>query len=83
LEDLRRIDTWLSNNAAPAVASDMLAAVRARSEILDSFPGVGRGSSGSSRLLRVRGTSYLLIYRTLPDRVEILRIRHDREDWEA
>ncbi len=61
----------------------MLARVRARSTIIDRFPGVGRAISGGSRVLRVRGTPYLLIYRTLPDHLEILRIRHDREDWDA
>ncbi|KQM91472.1 hypothetical protein ASE70_15425 [Sphingomonas sp. Leaf22] len=73
----------MSVNVAPVAASEMLAAVRARSTILDNFPGIGRAISGGSRLLRVQGTPYLLFYRMLPDRVEILRIRHDREDWDA
>ena len=61
----------------------MLTAVRQRSTILDSFPGVGRPISGGSRVLRVRGAPYLLIYRSLPDHVEILRVRHDREAWDT
>ncbi|MEN2747720.1 type II toxin-antitoxin system RelE/ParE family toxin [Sphingomonas sp. T9W2] len=82
LEDLRRINQWLPDNAAPIVASEILTAVRQRSAILNSFPNAGRPISGGSRVLRVRGAPYLLIYRTLPDQVEILRIRHDREDWD-
>lgn len=39
--------------------------------------------SGAVRKWRVRGAPYLLLYRILSDRVETLRIRHDREDWDA
>jgi plasmid stabilization system protein ParE len=61
----------------------MLAAIRGQTDILDRFPGVGSPFGAEGRRLRVRGTPYLLFYRTLSDRVEILRIRHDREQWDA
>jgi len=61
----------------------MLAAVRGQADILDRFPGVGSLMDDTSRRLRVRGTPYLLFYRIISDQVEILRIRHDREDWDA
>ena len=49
---------------------------------LSEWPGSGALiSDGAIRKWPVKGTPYILIYRVLKDRIEILRVRHNREDW--
>jgi len=83
LLDLRAIDHWLSSNGTPSIATTTLTAIRARANLLEHYPRIGRTGPGDSRILRVRRTPYLLFYRIAADRIEILRIRHDREGWQA
>ncbi|KQM22458.1 hypothetical protein ASE73_14595 [Sphingomonas sp. Leaf24] len=67
-----------------ALADRMIDRIEQAGKFLREHPGAGPEIlSGTVRKWRVRGTPYLLFYRMLPDRVEILRIRHDREDWDA
>ena len=33
------------------------------------------------RKFAVRGTPYILVYRIVSGAIEILRVRHNREDW--
>ena len=81
LADLRAIDDWLDENASPEVALRTLATIRLRARFLENFPHAGRPIGESMRALRVLDTPYLLLYRLLGDQLEVLRIRHEREDW--
>jgi len=79
--DLRSIDAWLSDRAGPDVAVRILTAIRFRADFLRNFPHGGRPSPGGIRVLRVSETPHLILYRLADDVVEILRVRHEREDW--
>ncbi|KQM30138.1 type II toxin-antitoxin system RelE/ParE family toxin [Sphingomonas sp. Leaf10] len=67
-----------------ALADRIIDRIEQAGNFLCDHPSAGpKILSGAARKWRVRGAPYLLLYRVLPDRVEILRIRHDREDWDA
>lgn len=67
-----------------ALAERMIERIEQAGDFLREHPSAGPTIlSGTVRKWRVRGAPYLLFYRTLPNRVEILRVRHDREDWGA
>jgi toxin ParE1/3/4 len=80
LADIRGIDRHLSDYS-PATAEHHLAAILATADVLKSYPAIGPALDGSTRSLRVRHTRYILVYRINGTEVEILRVRHDREDW--
>ncbi|MEN2786057.1 type II toxin-antitoxin system RelE/ParE family toxin [Sphingomonas qilianensis] len=83
LGDLRRINSWLEENAAPEYAVRLLAAIRYRAEWLRDFPRGGRPFRGDMRVLRVYQTPYLIRYRVVEalQKVYVLRVHHEREDW--
>lgn len=45
------------------------------------FPHAGRPASDGLRVLKIYDTPYLLIYQVGERDVEIVRVRHEREDW--
>jgi plasmid stabilization system protein ParE len=79
--DLRRIDSWLTQNRTAEHALRTVLAIRARAGFLEHFPHGGRPDRDGIRILRVQATPYLILYRLVFDRVEVLRVRHEREDW--
>ena len=50
---------------------------------LAQHPASGSPIDHELRKWRVRGTRYLLVYRLVPGGVEVLRVRHERENWRA
>ena len=82
-EDLRSLDAWLTKEARPQVAVRTLAEILERARFLLNFPHGGRPFLDKQfRVLRVLDTPYILIYRIKGDTIEILRVRHEREDWQ-
>ncbi len=81
-DDLWSIDAWLTEEASGEVALATLAAIRFRAQFLENFPRGGRPIGEGVRILRVIETPHLIFYRLVDDVVEILRIRHEREDWQ-
>jgi plasmid stabilization system protein ParE len=81
--DLRRIDAWLAAEADDETALAILRAIRDRADFLCAFPKGGPElESGQLRKLRVRGTPYIILYRLAANgALEVLRIRHAKEDW--
>jgi plasmid stabilization system protein ParE len=80
-EDLAQIDAywWLNN---PARADEILDRIRASAEFLIGAPKAGPAiDESAARKWNVRGTAYILIYRLGDDRIEILRVHHQRENW--
>jgi plasmid stabilization system protein ParE len=52
--------------------------------MLIRFPEAGRQSRQQDvRILLVGNTGYLIVYRAIRQAVEILRVRHEREDRRA
>ena len=82
LADLRGIDEWLTAHRDGEFAARTLASVRARARFLEGFPHGGRPIlKDDFRILRVSDTPYLIIYRIVGEQLQLLRIRHEREDW--
>ena len=52
-----------------------------RAYFLQNFPRGGRPIGEGIRILRVIGTPYLVIYHIEGEAVQVLRIRHEGEDW--
>jgi len=81
IDDLWAIDERLVENASGEIALAMLASIRFRAAFLENFPHGGRPIADGLRLLRVIDTPHLIFYRIAGGNVEILRVRHEREDW--
>ena len=78
--DLVRIDIWLG--AIDGVLASMAqAAISDRIELLLELPGIGSPMPGGRRKLNEDRFGYRIIYRVKADQIEIIRIRHQREDW--
>lgn len=78
--DLARIDEWHSArdpDFAAQLGSEALAEARHAAEA----PGLGSPTDLGLRKWRVGKTGYLLFYREAVENIEILRMRHEREDW--
>lgn len=82
LDDLRSIDDWLTREAKPALAVRTLAKIRHRARFLEDFPHGGRPLKKGQRALRVYDTPYLIRYRILGHVVQVIRVHHEREDWQ-
>lgn len=65
----------------PDAAVRIARALRVTTLRLLDYPRVGRALNEEFRVLGVRTTPYLIIYRLRDGQVEIARIRHGREDW--
>jgi toxin ParE1/3/4 len=71
-----------ANRYDPSTAYRVFDEVRARAEILDEQPGIGRpGRVRGTREFVVSGTPFILVYRAEGTRVEILRVLHGRRQW--
>lgn len=81
--DLEKIDDyWFL--VAPDLADAMLAKIEASVCFLRGMPRAGwRIEETEARRWSVRGTPYLLVYRIQADTIEILRVRHERENWQG
>lgn len=78
--DLAEINAFLAEHDARA-AVRTLTAIRISIEWLRTYPRIGRAIEEPYRVLLVRGTPYLVVYRVRDDVVDLLRIRHARENW--
>lgn len=78
--DLRAIDQYLSGEN-PAAAVRMLRAIRSKAGQLRAYPASGPALEGELRSLAVLGTPFIIVYRAGAGSVEILRVRHGRENW--
>ncbi len=81
--DLNRIDDWLIENRSAEFALQTVRSIRKRADWLGNFPHGGRPSPDGLRILRVFGTRYLIVYQISPDCIEVVRVHHEREDWQT
>jgi toxin ParE1/3/4 len=81
LQDLADIDDWFET-IAPDFAKLLGDLAVAAARFVAEHPGVGQmvGDNGE-RKWTVKGTDYRIFYRAQPAAIEILRIRHGRENW--
>ena len=78
--DLRNIDDFISSDDA-AAALGVLRRIRRSAALLEQFPAIGPILQGEQRYLSVRSTPYVIVYRIDNARIEVIRVRHAREDW--
>jgi toxin ParE1/3/4 len=78
--DLMAIEAFLDERD-PHVARDTLRAIQRVIRHMLDYPRIGRAVHEPFRVFGVRGTPYLVIYRLHGADVEIVRIRHGRENW--
>lgn len=78
--DLTTINDYVGENDA-GTALDTLRAIRKAANRLTDYPRIGRAMNPQFRVLGVRATQYLIVYRIRNDGVEIVRVRHRRENW--
>lgn len=81
--DLNRITAWLDENRDAQTCADTLEAIQRRAEFLMDFPRGGRPLGDGKRLLRIIGTPYLIVYRLSDTQTEVVRVHHEREDWQT
>ena len=80
-DDLARIDDDFAAPDPEFAEKVARTAIRA-GRFLSDWPGSGSLiSNGGLRKWPVKDTPYILMYRILQDRIQILRVRHNREDW--
>lgn len=79
--DIARIAAWLST-IDTEIARTTIRSIRESGWRLREFPlsGPAAGTAGFRKLI-VGGTPYLLVYRVREGGIEIIRVRHAREDW--
>ncbi len=66
----------------PAAAAGVALALLAAVERLAELPNVGRpGRLAGTRELVVPGTPYVIPYRVGPERLEIIAVFHERQQW--
>ena len=80
LRDLQDIDAFLTERNDSAAAR-ILRAIRLTADRLLDFPRIGPAFDEPFRVLSIRTTPYLLVYRLQRDDVEIVRVRHSSENW--
>jgi addiction module RelE/StbE family toxin len=81
VDDLNEIVDYIAARN-PAASAKAAAALHDAAAHLDSHPQMGRrGRLGGTRELVVARFPFIIVYRTLRDRVEVLRVIHGRRDW--
>ena len=79
--DFANIDDFYADKS-PEFAERVGDAAIAVGRLLQRHPEAGETMDlGDVRKFNVGDTPYILLYRILIDRVQILRVRHVREDW--
>ena len=80
--DMDKIDSYYAD-LAPEFADRMLLEAIAAAHFLSEHPNAGpRIGLGTERKWRVRYTPYLLQYVFEDGDIQILRVRHERQDWQ-
>jgi toxin ParE1/3/4 len=80
LRDLKLIDRFISRDD-PRAAATMLQRIVEAAKLLEQYPALGPIVTGNVRFLKARRTPFVVIYKIGDDGVEIIRVRHAREDW--
>jgi toxin ParE1/3/4 len=78
--DFGRIDDFHADHDPQLAAKTARLAVKA-ARTLALTPHIGSALADGTRKWPVWDTPYVLIYRVAQDVVEILRVRHNRENW--
>lgn len=77
--DLDRIREYL-NERNPAAAKKVAATFRSRLRLLKTQPNMGRPVRERPQVRELVVLVYVLVYRVLDDRIEVLRVWHGAQD---
>jgi toxin ParE1/3/4 len=80
LQDFASIDDWYADRNVEFANRVAIAAVQAARRLAE-YPQIGEDIGNGMRKWAVTGSDYRLIYRVDAHAIQILRIRHAREDW--
>jgi len=83
IRDLAAIKAWLTENYSASVVDQSISElVRAASWLIE-FPNAGPSIGiGTWRKWRPRGARHILIYKPVKGSIEVMRVRHERNDWQ-
>ena len=81
--DLVALNDWLTEYRQPAEAAESIRAIRNQVANLDHFPAVGSPVHAGTRKLMIKGKPFLLLYELVDGRLMILRLVHNRSDWQS
>lgn len=80
LADREAIMSFIAqDNVAAAIDLDL--AFEAKAEIARQRPGLYRAGRVEGTRELVVGLSYVMVYRVLPDAIEVLRVLHASQQW--
>src|SRR4051812_17999264 len=82
VQNLEAIHRYVAAESGPQRANRLIQRIVASAESLERFPYLGRQSESAPdiRELQVARLPYLLPYRIVGDRIEILRVFHEAQD---
>ena len=81
LEDLREIDTFISNEN-PSAAKKVLSTIWETTRILKEHPQIGRpGRVAGTRELVISNTPFVAPYRVISEEIQILRVIQGALYW--
>ena len=80
--DLKRIEAWLTAEVDSGTAQDQLQRIRLTARSLLVFPRRKPELTSGRRYAQVRDAPYVLIYSVQQSIIYVLRVRHNKEDWQ-
>lgn len=81
--DLVALNDWLTEYRQPREAAESIRAIRDQVANLDRFPAVGSPIYAGTRKLLIKGQPFVLLYEVADSRLLILRLVHNRSDWQS
>lgn len=82
LDDLIQIRDYVVEQRGEAQAIRVGARIRTSIDLLIQFPYAGHiGEVPGTRVRKVTGQPYVVIYRVTEDAVEIVHVYHERQNW--
>lgn len=81
--DLVALNDWLTEYRRPNEAAESIRAIRDQVANLDQFPAVGSPVHAGTRKLLIKGQPFVLLYEMAGGRLLILRLVHNRSDWQS
>lgn len=83
IADLVALNDWLTEYRRPLEAAESIRAIRDQVARLDRFPAVGSPVHAGTRKLLIKGQPFVLLYELVDHRLIILRLVHNRSDWQS
>lgn len=80
VDDLVKIGRYIAEDS-PATAKRLLDLIKDHVQSLAAYPNLGRPGRKNGTLELVVHKHYVVVYRTVASRVDILRVRHTARQW--